>query len=143
MLRRDFLKAFSAFSAAVAAGVRMPSGREVQAAEPPAPLPALETPARSIQDEVIAKLAECQVVSIEEIHSVGGYSRYKIIYRLDKAAHFQGLNKEAEPFVKGRRPVEISVHCQAREVDVLDLGSYGKSFMPLHEPVYEFEVTWA
>lgn len=155
MIRREFLKVFSAFGAAVAAGVRMPTGRDVQAAAPPEPTPALVKPAgvavaqataaRSMQDEVIAKLAECVVTGIERISYVEGFDRYRITYLLDKATspHSAGLNAEAAPLVKDRRPVSITVHCRMRDVDVLDLGSFGKSLFEPIAPVYEIEVIWA
>lgn len=150
MIRRDFLKAFGAFTAAIAAGVRMPSGMEAKAALPaPAPSPAVAEPlakAMTAQEQVMAILVDCDVIGIEQIHVVADITRVKVTYQMDKArgrreSHF---NEEAKALVEGRRPVEIVVSMIEREVDICALGDYGKKFaVPVVEPVYEIEVTWA
>lgn len=150
MIRRDFFKAFGAFTAAIAAGVRMPSGMEAKAALPaPAPSPAVAEPiakAMTAQEQVMEWLVDCDVIGIEQMQMVAGPTRVKVIYQMDKVrgrreSHF---NEEAKALVEGKRPVEIVVYAIGREVDICTLGDYGEKFaVPAVEPVYEIEVTWA
>jgi anaerobic selenocysteine-containing dehydrogenase len=151
MIRRDFFKALGAFTAAIAAGARMPSGLEAKAALPaPVPPPVAAAPiakAVSAQDQVMSMLVDCDVIGIEQMHvGVDGFVRVKIIYQMDKVrgrldTHF---NAEAKALVEGKRPIEIVVHATSRNVDICTLGDYGENFaVPVADPVYEIEVTWA
>jgi hypothetical protein len=147
MIRRDFFKALGAFTAAIAAGARMPSGMEARAALP-APAPVVAKPiakAMSAQDQVMAMLVDCDVIGIERMQSLGDFTRVKITYQLDKVrgrrdTHF---NAEAKALVEGKRPIEIVVHMTGRGIDIWDTPRLAKTFSPAHEPVYEIEVTWA
>lgn len=150
MIRRDFFKALGAFTAAIAAGARMPSGMEAKAALPaPAPTPAVAAPiarAMSAQDQVMAWLVDCDVIGIEQMQSIGGFTRVKVTYQMDKVRGRRDthLNAEAKALVEGKRPIEIVVSMIGREVDICTLGDYGEKFaVPVAEPVYEIEVTWA
>jgi hypothetical protein len=149
MIRRDFFKALGAFTAAIAAGARMPSGMEARAALPaPAPPPVVAAPiakAMSAQDQVMSMLVDCDVIGIERMQSLGDFTRAKITYQLDKVrgrrdTHF---NAEAKALVEGKRPIEIVVHLTGRGIDIWDTPRLSKSFSPVDEPVYEIEVTWA
>lgn len=145
MQRRDFLKAFTAFTAALAAGVRMPSGREAAASlvpEPAAPPPAPVAQAMSAQEQVMAMLVDCDVVSYQALFVVEGVTRYQVTYQMDKvrgrrSVHF---NEQVKSLIKGKRPVEITVHAIGRDVDIT---SFGKLDARMVEPVYEIEVVWA
>lgn len=151
MIRRDFIKAFGAFTAAIAAGVKMPSGQEVALLPPPAleQAPAVAEPlakAMSMQDQVMAWLVDCDVIGYEVIQTIAGFPRYRVTYQMDKVRGRRGVNfnEQIKPLVEGRRPVEVTVHAIGRDVDILSLGGYGKTFaIPVTEPVYEIEVTWA
>lgn len=150
MIRRDFFKALGAFTAAIAAGARMPSGMEAKAALPaPAPQPVVAAPiakAMSAQDQVMAMLVDCDVIGIEQMHvGIDGFMRVKITYQMDKVrgrrkVHF---NAEAKALVEGKRPIEIVVHLTGRGIDIWDTPRLSKSFSPVDDPVYEIEVTWA
>ena len=152
MLRRDFLKAFSAFGAAVAAGVRMPSGREVAAAQSLPPPPALEPSGltcsgQSMQDMVMERLKECDVVSYSRRSSVSGHDRFEVTYRYieGQTPSAYNLNSPVEPLVAGKRPVSIMVSSHVDYVDSVDITHIGK--MGLVEPpmtaVMDIEVIWA
>lgn len=149
MLRRDFIKAFGAFTAALSAGVRMPSGAEAKSALPAPSLPATKpsaaaeplAEAMSAQEQVMAMLADCDVVRVEQMQTLGGLTRVKVSYEMDKVFGRQvvHLNKEAKALTDGKRPVEIVVHATGREFDI-DTVHFGKHLI---EPIYEIEVTWA
>ena len=150
MIRRDFFKALGAFTAAIAAGARMPSGMEAKAALPaPAPPPVVSAPiakAMSAQDQVMAMLVDCDVIGIEQIQMVAGPTQVKVTYQMDKVRGRREthLNAEAKALVEGKRPIEIVVHAIGRNLDICNLGDYGKKFdARMAEPVYEIEVTWA
>jgi hypothetical protein len=148
MLRRDFLKAFSAFGAALAAGVRMPSGPEVEQAPPVQP-PALETPtpactAKSAQDMVMERLKECDVISSERISLVSGHDRWKVTYRYieGKTPSATNLNSAVEPLVAGKRPVAITVSSHVDSIDITHLGQ-PRLWREPETAVMEIEVIWA
>jgi hypothetical protein len=148
MLRRDFLKAFSAFGAALAAGVRMPSGQEVEQALPVQP-PALETPtpvfsAKSAQDMVMEKLKECDVVHYSRMLSVGDHDRFQVTYRYieGQTPSADNLNGTVEPMVAGKRPVSIMVSSYVDSVDITHLGQ-PKLWREPETAVIEIEVIWA
>ncbi len=146
MLRRDFLKAFSAFAAAVASGAAMPSGREVEQALPAQP-PAPETPtssAKSAQEMVMGRLKECDVVHCSRMFSVGGHDRFEVTYRYIEgqtpSAH--NLNSTVEPIVAGKRPVSIMISSYVDSVDITHLGQ-PKLWREPETAVMEIEVIWA
>jgi hypothetical protein len=148
MLRRDFLKAFSAFGAALAAGVRMPSGQEVEQALPVQP-PALETPtptysAKSAQDMVMEKLKECDVVHYSRMLSVGDHDRFQVTYRYieGQTPSADNLNSTVEPMVAGKRPVSITVSSYVDSVDITSLDR-PMLWSPPETAVVEIEVIWA
>ena len=149
MIRRDFFKALGAFTAAIAAGARMPSGMEAKAALPaPAPPLVVSAPiakAMSAQDQVMAMLVDCDVIGIEQMQMVAGPTQVKVTYQMDKARgrRKSHLNAEAKALVEGKRPVEIVVHLTGRGIDIWDTPRLSKSFSPVDESVYEIEVTWA
>jgi len=147
MLRRDFLKAFSAFGAALAAGVKMPSGQEMAAA-PRLPPPAVKTPpliysGQTMQDMVMELLKECDVVHYSRESSVGGYDRWTVTYRYieGKTPSSYNLNSSIEPLVAGKRPVSVMVSSHVDFVDVAHLGSLQRR-QP-ETAVVDIEVTWA
>jgi hypothetical protein len=150
MLRRDFLKAFSAFGAAIAAGVKMPSGREVAAAPlPPPPTPPTLKPqtltysGQTMQDMVMERLKECDVVHYSRVFSVGGHDRWTVTYRYieGQTPSAYNLNSSIEPLVAGKRPVSVMVSSHVDSVDITDLD-----IIPWRPPVtavVDIEVTWA
>lgn len=151
MLRRDFLKAFSAFAAAVASGARMPSGQEVAAAtlpppalETPAAAPAPTSPAKSAQDMVMERLKECDVISSERISSVSGHVKWNVTYRYieGKTPSACNLNSTIEPLVAGMRPVSIRISSHIDAVDITRIGQT-RIVEPLETAVMDIEVTWA
>lgn len=148
MLRRDFLKAFSAFAAAVAGGARMPSGREVAAATLPPPPPALEPSplthsGQTMQDMVMERLKECDVVSYSRRSPVAGHDRFEVTYRYieGQTPSSTDLNSTVEPLVAGKRPVSISVSSHVDSVDITHLGD-PTPWKP-ETAVMEIEVIWA
>jgi hypothetical protein len=149
MLRRDFLKAFSAFAAAVASGVRMPSGQEVAAAPLPPP-PALEPSGltyscQSMQDMVMERLKECDVVSYSRRSSVSGHDRWEVTYRYieGKTPSSCNLNSTIEPAVAGKRPVSIMVSSHIDSVDITDLDKPRLLWNPTETAIVDIEVIWA
>lgn len=145
MLRRDFLKAFSVFGAAIAAGARMPSGREVEQALPAQPQ-ALETPtysAKSAQDMVMERLKECDVVHCSRMFSVGGHDRFEVTYRYieGQTPSAYNLNSTVEPMVAGKRPVSIGISSYVDSVDITHLGD--PTPWKQETAVMEIEVIWA
>jgi hypothetical protein len=147
MLRRDFLKAFSAFGAALAAGVKMPSGQEVAAAPLPQPT-ALEPQTltysgQTMQDMVMERLKECDVVHYSRVFSAGGHDRWTVTYRYTEGQtpSSYNLNRSIEPLVAGKRPVSVMVSSHVDSVDVTHLGSIQWS-QPA-TAVVDIEVTWA
>ena len=149
MLRRDFLKAFSAFGAAVAAGVRMPSGREVAAAQSLPPPPALEPSGltysgQSMQDMVMERLKECDVIHYSRMFSVGGHDRWAVTYRYieGQTPSAYNLNSSVEPLVSGKRPLSISVSSHVDSVDITHIGKMGLVEPPM-TAVMDIEVIWA
>jgi len=147
MIRRDFLKAFSAFGAALAAGVKMPSGQEVAAAPLPQPT-ALEQKTltysgQTMQDMVMERLKECDVVHYSRVFSVGGHDRWTVTYRYieGQTPSSYNLNSSIEPIVAGRRPVSVMVSSHVDSVDITDLDII--PWRPPSTAVVDIEVTWA
>lgn len=101
MNRRGFLGSLMAVSAAVAAGVRLPSGKEVATAAPKAV---------AASDRLVAMLADCEVVSVTMENSIHAPPRYEVEY-----IHVPGEKRsEAARFLDGytakMRPVSFSFY---------------------------------
>jgi len=159
MIRRDFLKAFSAFGAAIAAGVKMPSGQEVAAATLPPP-PAIEPQTlatqaikkqplthsgQTMQDMVMERLKECDVVHYSRVFSVGGHDRWTVTYRYieGQTPSAYNLNSSIEPLVAGKRPVSVMVSSHVDSVDITDLDVPQLPWRSPATAVVDIEVTWA
>jgi len=148
MLRRDFLKAFSAFGAAIAAGVKMPSGQEVAAATlspPPALEPSgLTYSGQSMQDMVMERLKECDVVSYSQRSSVAGHDRFEVTYRYieGQTPSACNLNGTIEHLVAGKRPVSIGISTHVDMVDITHIGQM-RLVEPMATAVVDIEVIWA
>lgn len=110
MDRRGFLGSLIAVTAAVASGVKLPTGREVAKAAPKS---------LAISNKLVAMLKECQVVSIASNMEIDRPVTYDVEY-----VHFPGTKKNADTqmvdeYTKGMRPVSVSFREAAGELTQL------------------------
>lgn len=107
MNRRSFLGIVTAFTAAAAAGVKMPTGAEVTA---PVAVTA-KTPAVDLQDSLSEFLKSCCVTSVSQEISATGMSVVKASYvYIDGGVGnaSAGLADWLEPAIAGKRPIHVS-----------------------------------
>lgn len=98
MNRRGFLGGLMAVTAAVASGVKLPSGKEVAKAAPKA---------LAVSDKLMAMLKDCNVVSIASNMSLDRPLTYDVEY-----IHLPGSKKHEhsamiDGYTKGMRPVSV------------------------------------
>ena len=99
MNRRGFLGGLMAVTAAVASGVKLPSGSEVAKAAPKA---------LAVSDRLMAMLKDCNVVSISTNMSLDAPMTYDVEY-----IHVPGSKKSQDTtmidgYTKGMRPVSVA-----------------------------------
>ena len=98
MDRRGFLGSLLAVTAAVASGVKLPSGKEVAKASPKA---------LAVSDRLMAMLKDCNAVSITSNMRLDAPHNYEIEY-----IHVPGSKKHEhttmiDEYTKGMRPVSV------------------------------------
>lgn len=107
MDRRGFLGSLMAVTAAVAAGVKLPSGKELATA----PAKAI-----SVQDKLLAMLKHCNAVSISTNMSLDGPLSYEVEYIHVPGAQKHDHTKEIDRYTDKMRPVTVSVRQCAGDV---------------------------
>lgn len=148
--RRGFLGAISAFAAAVASGVRMPTGVEAVSAPAAPPLKAdafaeaveslptyTATAASSLQDDLIAALKSWGVVGYcETTDAPGRLRRVSVEYRQGSFSIADRAYVDA--LVGKMRPVSIEMSCES-----LDITHWGSPYRRYKPGTYTVTVEYA
>jgi hypothetical protein len=109
MDRRGFLGSLMAVTTAIASGVKLPTGAEVAAGKAlPKPL--------AVQNDLLAMLKECHVISISCHQTYDGPMQYEVEY-----VHAPGGKKGedtlmVETYTKKLRPINVSYAVTAGEL---------------------------
>lgn len=108
--RRGFLGVLSAFAAAAASGVRLPSS-------------ACKTPIRAVQADLLAMLADCRAISVERCEEIGGLHKAVIQFLHAPDAPRTSLDDMADVARKNLRPISVSLTVECD--DIVDLALLG------------------
>jgi hypothetical protein len=127
--RRGFLGALTAFTAAIASGVAMPTGTSV-AFRP-----------RQEQLDLLAILKDCRVQSYEVEHFLDSYTRLRVVYRHSPKAPRTSLDEFVDQERYKKLPINVTVTSSCDWLDVWDLGSRPAFEVPT--PVTSVEVVFA
>lgn len=101
MDRRGFLGSIMAVSAAVAAGVKLPSGKQVATAAPKAV---------AVSDRLVELLKECQAVSVTMENGIDQPPTYEIEYIHTPGSKKNDTQRMIEGYTAKMRPVRFSCH---------------------------------